>query len=74
MRFVHWLFPVELLLIGNRLFMSMKRKLEEREDGDPTLDSNKRTRVLDSFGALFLSILWWSMALSEIRVQGRDPG
>ena len=40
----------ELLLIGARLFMSMKRKLEEREGSDPAFDSNKRPRVLDNLG------------------------
>ena len=45
----------ELLLIGVRLFMSMKRKLEAREGSDPTFDSNKRPRVLESLG-IYLSL------------------
>ena len=55
----------EPLLIGVRLFMSMKRKLEAREGSDPTFDSNKRPRVLDSLGMMPVSIPLLTTLLSE---------
>lgn len=48
----------------------MKRKLEEREGSDPTFDSNKRPRVLDSLGTLSLSILLQTMLL----MRNQSPG